>query len=251
MPQPPTLTQNIQRLEAQVRALRRYAVGSGLAFLVLAASAFSAGRGTARFTEIEVERINVVEADGRYALVIANAERLPGPIIRGEEYPAPISGGRVEASGVLFFNHEGTEAGGLTYGSLPGENGAMAGGSFTFDRMNQDQVVQLAYREASGRVFAGLQVWDRPERHIQGLLDAVMAQRTGAIDEEEFVRRAMPEIEGTAPRVRMGSANRTALLDMNDTRGRTRIRLLVDSLDVPRLEFRDEEGRIVLRLPED
>jgi hypothetical protein len=213
--------------------------------------AFTTGRGTARFTEIEVERINVVEADGRYALIIANAARLPGPIIEGREYPAAISGGREEASGMLFFNHEGTEAGGLTYGSTSTTDGPSAGGSFTFDRMNQDQVVQIAYQETGGRVFAGMQVWDRPEHHIQGLLDAVMAQRAGEIDEAEFMDRILPQLQGTAPRVRLGSARRTALLDLNDTQGRPRIRLVVDSLDVARLEFRDAAGRMVLRLPED
>jgi hypothetical protein len=241
----------IERLEAQVRVLRRYTIASTVALVTLAGAAFGPGRGTARFTELEVERINVVEADGRYALVIANAARLPGPIVRGQEYPVEISGGRAQASGMLFFNHEGTEAGGLTYGSLPSDDGAMAGGSFTFDRMNQDQVVQLAYQEMPGRVFAGLQVWDRPERHIEGLLDAVMAERAGEIDQEELMRRIQPEIQGTAPRMRLGSASRTALLDMNDTRGRTRIRLVVDSLDVARLEFRDEAGRVILRLPEE
>jgi hypothetical protein len=241
----------IRRLESQVRALRRYTILSTLVFASLVAMAFTSGDGTARFTEIEVERINVVEADGRYALIIANAARLPGPIIRGQEYPAEVSGGRVEASGMLFFNHEGTEAGGLTYGSSATDEGASAAGSFTFDRMNQDQVVQIAYQEGGGRVFAGMQVWDRPERHIQGLLDAVMAQRAGTIDEAEFVERVMPQLQGTAPRVRLGSASRSALLDLNDTQGRPRIRLVVDSLDVARLEFRDQAGRIVLRLPED
>lgn len=241
----------IRRLESQVRALRRYVALSTIVFAGLLLAAVTTERGTARFTEIDVERINVVEADGRYALVLANAARLPGPIIRGEEYPADISGGRVQASGMLFFNHEGTEAGGLTYGSAPAADGASAGGSFTIDRMNQDQVVQMAYQEGPGRVFAGVQVWDRPARHIDALLDAVMARRAGEIDEEEFMRRVQPEIEGSTPRVRVGSANRTALLDMNDTQGRTRIRLVVDSLDVARLEFRDPEGRVVLRLPEE
>lgn len=244
-------TDPLRRLEADVRALRRYMILGSLGFIALTAAAFTAGQETASFTEIDVERINVVESDGRYALVIANAARLPGPIIRGHEYPAIISGGRVESSGMLFFNHEGTEAGGLTYGSFPTNGGAAAGGSLTFDRMNQDQVVQVTYQEGGGRTFAGFQVWDRPERHIEGLLEAVMAHRTGEIDDEEFAARAQPEIEGAAPRMRMGSARRTALLDINDTQGRTRIRLVVDSMDVPRLEFRDEEGRIVLQLPED
>jgi hypothetical protein len=241
----------IRRLEIQVRALRRYVIASSCVLGVALLGAFSAATGPARFTEIEVERINVVEADGRLALVIANAARLPGVIMRGKEYPASLSGGREESSGMLFFNHEGTEAGGLTYGSRQTDNGVAAGGSFTFDRMNQDQVVQIAYTEgAPGRVFSGMQVWDRPAHHAQELLDVALAQQAGEFTEEEFMRRVQPLIAGTARRVRLGSSSRTALLEMSDTRGVPRIRMVVDSLDVARLEFRDAEGRVMLRIPE-
>jgi hypothetical protein len=241
----------IRRLEAQLRTLRRYTIVSTSVFGVLAITAFTTARGPTRFTEIEVERINVVEADGRYALVIANAARLPGGIIRGKEYPASLSGGREESSGIIFFNHEGTEAGGLTYGSKPTEGGNQAGGSFTFDRMNQDQVVQLSYQESrAGRTFSGMRVWDRPARHIEGLLDVALAKSNGQLSEEEFMQRVHAEIEGTAHRVVLGSSNRTALLQLSDTRGVPRIRLAVDSLDVARLEFLNTEGNVVLRLPE-
>lgn len=244
-----TDSQRIEQLERQLRTLRRYLLGSIGLMAVVAAAAFAPPPEGARFTEIAVERINVIEADGRYALVIANAARLPGPIIRNEEYPPEISGGRTRASGMLFFNHEGTEAGGLTYGSEATQAGSSAGGSFTFDRMNQDQVVQITYQEGRG-VFAGLNVWDRPERHIEGVLAAVMARREGAIDEDELQRRVQPEVAGTAHRLRLGSLNRDALLEIADTNGRTRIRLAVDSLDAPSLQFLDAAGHVVLRLPD-
>jgi hypothetical protein len=244
--------EKIQQLEGQLRTLRQYIVLSTLIMGGLLTTAFTSARGPARFTEIEVERINIVESDGRYALVIANAARLPGVILRGQEYPAELSGGRVESSGILFFNHEGTEAGGLTYGSKPlAEGGASAGGSFTFDRMNQDQVVQLTYAENTpGRIFSGVQVWDRPDRHIEGLLKAMLARQAGELTEEQFMQQAQSEMHGRARRVRLGSANRSALLEMSDTRGTPRIRMVVDSLDVARLEFRDAEGKVVLRLPD-
>jgi hypothetical protein len=241
----------IRRLESQIRNLRRYTIFSSLVFVTVVLGAFTTSHGPARFTEIDVERINVVEADGRYALVIANAARLPGPIKAGKEYPASISGGREESSGILFFNHEGSEAGGLLYGSKQTENGVSAGGSFTFDRMNQDQVVQMVYTEgAPGRVFSGMQVWDRPARYYEEMFDAAIALRAGTITQEEFMHRVHPEVAGTARRVRLGSSNRTALLEMNDTKGMPRIRMVVDSLDVPRIEFRDAEGKVVHRIPE-
>jgi hypothetical protein len=39
------------------------------------------------------------------------------------------------------------------------------------------------------------------------------------------------------------------LIRLNDTQGRTRIRLIVDSLDVARLEFLDQRGNVIHRLP--
>jgi hypothetical protein len=51
---------------------------------LLIVAALFAVRGVAqsqrqRFTEIDVERINVVEPDGRIALAIANTQRYPDP----------------------------------------------------------------------------------------------------------------------------------------------------------------------------
>jgi hypothetical protein len=239
------------RLEDEVRTLRRYVILSTLLFSVLLFVAFSTSPSATRFIEIEVERINVVEADGRYALVIANATRLPGPIKRGQEYPAAISGGREMSAGMIFFNHEGTEAGGLVYGSTPTDRGVPAAGSFTFDRINQDQVVQLTYLEGEpGRVFSGLQVWDRPAQPLEEIFGAAVELQAGQITEEEFQQRVGPEIAGTAHRVRLGSAERAAVLEMNDTQGKVRIRMVVDAEDVARLEFLDAEGRVEYRLPE-
>ena len=48
---------------------------------------------------------NVVEADGRrLALVIANSQRLPGPILRGEELDKSLSAGRTDSAGMIFVD---------------------------------------------------------------------------------------------------------------------------------------------------
>lgn len=39
------------------------------------------------FEEISAQRINIREPDGRLRCVIANTDRLPGLIMRGEEHP--------------------------------------------------------------------------------------------------------------------------------------------------------------------
>src|ERR1700693_6273893 len=71
------------------------------------------------FDEIQVQRINVVEPDGTLRLVISDRDRMPGVIVKGKESPKID---RPQA-GMLFFNDEGTENGGLIFGGRRNEKG--------------------------------------------------------------------------------------------------------------------------------
>ena len=72
--------------QRELRQVRRVLVLAGLAAGVLTIGAFRQIRAN-RFTEIDVERINVIEKDGKLRLTISNAARLPDPIIGGKSYP--------------------------------------------------------------------------------------------------------------------------------------------------------------------
>ena len=69
-----------EQLSRDVRWLKIYAVASTLAFLLLATAAFVPSPKRQHFGEIDVERINVVEKDGKYRMVISNKDRSIGPI---------------------------------------------------------------------------------------------------------------------------------------------------------------------------
>ena len=64
-----------------------------------------------RFDEISVHRLNITEPDGTLRMVISNKDRLPPVIIKGKERPE-MGEARPQA-GMIFFNDEGTENGGL------------------------------------------------------------------------------------------------------------------------------------------
>src|SRR6202166_1528966 len=64
------------------------------------------------FTELDVQRINVREPDGTLRMTISNSATAPGLIFKGKEHPFPNR----QAAGILFFNDEGTETGGLLFG---------------------------------------------------------------------------------------------------------------------------------------
>lgn len=110
---------------------------------------------TQQLDEIDVHRINVRESDGTLRMVIANHSRLPGVIVRGKENP-PVDR---PYAGMLFYNDEGTENGGLVFGGHRNAAGEVvdAGVALSFDRYGAtSQFVQLAGVQDSKNHIVGL-----------------------------------------------------------------------------------------------
>jgi hypothetical protein len=109
-----------------------------------------------KFAEIEVQRINVVEPDGTLRMVISDKAKLPGVIIRGKEARQED---RPQA-GMLFYNDEGSENGGLIFGGHKNAKGEVvdSGGALSFDKYDASEVVQLAGVDDHENRFVGLSV---------------------------------------------------------------------------------------------
>ncbi|HEY2164823.1 MAG TPA: hypothetical protein VGH04_12565 [Gemmatimonadaceae bacterium] len=249
-------------LERDVRFLKRYAVAMTAFAVVATTGAFA--RGThEKFTEIDVERINVVEPNGHYRMVIANRPRSIGPIYKGE--PFGYRGGT--RPGIIFFNDEGTENGGLTFaGSTCADSTSITTGRrctkgtysasthMSFDQFNQDQVLNLDYGDDNGRRVIGVSVNDRPNLDIHDLVierDSIMkiadpAAQRAALAKWQGPRNGVPLV---AQRLFVGRDNdRSAIVNLRDPNGRPRLRLLVDSLGSPRIEFLNEAGQVTYTL---
>lgn len=234
----------------ELAVLRIYAMAATLLLAVFTLGAFTQAR--TRFTEIDVERINIVETDGKHRMVLSNRSRSPGPVAYGKPFGYP-GGSR---PGIIFYNDEETENGGLTFSGRT-ENGRVTStGHLSFDQYNQDQVVYLQYIEDNGRRRMGLTVADRTDVPIMDLVaerDSLNRLPDGP-EKTEALRRMMAPRNGVpifAPRAYVGrDAQRAALLVLSDPQGRPRIRLRVDSLGVPSLEFLDEQGGVVSRMPD-
>jgi hypothetical protein len=237
------------RIARELRWLKAYAVCSSLALVVLLFAAFSPAR---RLAVLDVERLNVVNADGKPALVLAGRGSLPGPMFEGREYPQELSGGRVDGSGMLFFNERGDEVGGLTYRGQLRENGYAASAGLAFDQFRQDQAIAISYDDVDGERLAALRVWDRPETPIAPLVERLWAVRQMPPGPERD--RAMAEartLVGGVTRMVVGKTReRVVGVTLADPEGRTRIRLQVNEQGTPSLEFLDEAGEVLMRLPE-
>ena len=146
------------RVERDVRFLKRYALVSTTVLGLLSVAAFTRQGPKTKFGEIDVERINIVEKDGKLRLVLSNRELSPGPIYKGKPFGYP-GGNR---PGMIFFNDEESENGGLTFSGQRLPDGTVtSSGHLSFDQFDQDQVLVLNYSEGGGQRSVGMQILDR------------------------------------------------------------------------------------------
>jgi hypothetical protein len=243
------------KLRRDVRWLKIYAFSSTVAFTILALAAFQRPNAApkTKFDEIDVERINIVEKDGKLRLVISNRDRSPGPIAYGK--PFGYAGG--SRPGMIFFNDEGTENGGLTFTGKQQADGKYSSSvHMSFDQYNEDQVVVLQYADENGRQRKGLEISDRanvPILEVVKLQDSIKKMPAGP-EREAAMKRFMEPRPGEplfAQRVYVGrDPSKTALVLLSDKMGHPRLRLSVDSLGKASLDFLDVDGKVTRSIGE-
>ncbi len=253
-----------QSIEKDVRFLKRYAIVTTTLLAVLSVAAFTRSSGIAKFDEIDVERINIREPNGNYRMVLSNRPRSIGPVYKNKPF-GYAGGGR---PGIIFFNDEGTENGGLTFtGSTCTEGrsvttgGACTNGSYrasthmSFDQFNQDQVVNLDYSDNNGQKLMGFSINDRAPIDIKQMVD----ERDSIMKIADTSARRAALTRWTAPRngyplnvqrLFIGrDPSKSAVLNLADPNGKPRLRLVVDSLGGARIEFLDEAGHVTSTVP--
>ena len=236
------------KLEKEVRFLKVYAIISTLLFGVFTVTAFTAQSRKQKFEELDVERINVVEKDGKLRMVISNQER---------QHPGIVNGKVIERKGprppgIIFFNHLGDEMGGLIYG----DNGAKGHfGSFTWDKVRGDQTIGFRHLEGDdGKYQMGLEMWQQPD--VPGDIISSKLEAIRKITDEAARKAAIQEMasknELPTNRLFIGkSRDNSTVLWMHDMKGKVRIRMQVGNDGTPKLEFLDEAGKVTHTLPDD
>lgn len=193
--------------------------------------------GPARFTEIDVERINVKEADGTLRMTISNKARFPEVIVRGQTFR---HSGR-EATGMLFFNEEGTETGGLIWSGATIDGKRTSMGSLTFDRYEQDQTIQMLNSENGSERMVGFRVNDQPD----GSLDFAALGRLSDLPAEQREAAARAANASFTPRAFLGRQTSGASeLVLRDAAGKPRLSLSVAPDGAAKIDFLDANGSV-------
>ena len=191
---------------------------SGVCLLFLGGAAMGClGSRNAKFDEITVQRIKVVEPDGTLRMVISNKAKLPGVIVHGKEEHQEDR----PYAGMLFYNNEGSENGGLVFGGHKNGQGEVveSGGSLSFDKYDASQIVQLAGVDDKEDKFAGLAVGE--------------SEPKGKSSRRIWVGR---------------EADGMATIALMDGEGRKRLLLEVPAEGTPRIAFLDPAGKVINEL---
>ena len=225
--------------------------------------AFSNKNNVQKFEEIDVERINIIESDGTLKLALFNSERLT----RGLDGDKRKGTGSI--SGLLFYNQEGYEAGGLVYNGKKIAGGQKSAAGLMFDGYRQDQTIALQHNEEKDSLTSyyedGLKIMSRPDRsnvkEEYEFYALKFPDRFGATETPKLTNKEIDSIELVLSHQNKVSQKRLFIgskrgdsgdgwfdetgLYIKNKYGKDMIRIYVDNFNKPKFEVLDSLGTIV------
>ena len=224
------------------RLLQLYSMVLTGAVVVALAGGAAKAPANARFDTIEVQRINVVEPDGTLRMAISNESRFPGVVLRGKEHPHTTR----KAAGMIFYNNEATELGGLIFGGARTDGKVEQGVNLTFDQYEQDQVLQFTHQDNGGRRYHGVFVSDRPNETLDP--NYLRDMPAGPV-KDALLKKATEEGKFGQPRGAFARfPDESARVVLRDAKGKPRLSMVVTKDGEASIEFRDAEGNVVRKL---
>ena len=237
--------------------LRTFAVATVIGMIAIINISFKEN-GNQKFSEIDVERINIVEKDGTVKMVITNVGRFPAG--KDKLNGMATNETRKKRSGMLFFNEDGIECGGFIYDGKKNAKGHSAGLSLTYDQYDGDQVMQLLTednQEGDQRsVSTNLVFNDRPAKESQIKTAKLMKEldelgkKNPQAAQEKYNEYQKQGLVGAVPRVLLGkTGSQNNGLFLFDDKGMPRAMFYVDKENNAKLDFFDDKGNIISSFP--
>jgi hypothetical protein len=235
----------MEKLQRQVNALKIYAGILTVIVLVLIVVNILQLNRPANFKEINAERINIVEKDGTLRMAISNKERQDPGSYNGKKIAK-----RDRPAGMIFFNDDGDECGGLVYDG----DKKSASMTYSIDQYKGDQIMQLQYaQEKSGsqnllRSY-GLKMWDRDDRFPTArLMDYVDSLKK--LNDTNAYKAGIEKIRAAGwlgkERLFVGKTTdgETGMF-LRDDSGKPRLKIYISKQNQPVIEFLDKNGAVI------
>ncbi|PTB95750.1 hypothetical protein C9994_10390 [Marivirga lumbricoides] len=223
-----------------------YSIFSSLLLFTILATAFTTSQLHQKMDELTVKRINIIEDDGTIRMVLSNKARQHSGTMDGEDSPH-----RVRHSGMIFFNDEGDECGGLIFGATDKDGKVSSGMSITFDQYKNDQVIQILNQELVDgdkiNSSRGFMINDYPggSNLMKTMKDLEYAK---AIEDNEERKARMVQIQkesGVRSLMFLGKTRGNSNgLFLNDLDGNPKLMIYVDQNGDPKIQTFDENQEI-------
>ena len=202
--------------------------------------------------EITVKKIRIVEPDGTLRAVLSSS---PG-FNAGQR----AQQGGVRFAGLMFYNEEGRETGGLTYQGKATAEGQDADCTLSFDQYRQDQNVHLHHEEVkdakSLRIEDGLSINQRPDwttvKDEYGLYNQIQKLPPAEADELRLKSAQAGKVSagrlffGVVRGTNEGKPYNNAGIFIKNKWGRNAIKIFVDDDNKPHFQVFDPLGKSVI-----
>ena len=139
---------------------------------------------------LNVKKVNIVNNDGSLAMVISSSNLQHPGMMNNKNFPK-----RKRPSGLIFFNEEGDEVGGLVYEGAKGK-AAMV---LSLDQYKNDQILQLVYSENSKKRKYGINLWDRSDKiQLDDQINLISKFKEKGLTKNE-IRQKLEKLSGGEP----------------------------------------------------
>jgi hypothetical protein len=247
------LFMKIFSLEKKVNWLLAYSFSLTVVLGVFMFSSFNEKEKVTGTDVLNVKRINVIEDDGTVKMIIANKSKFPnGDLVNGK--PTGRTGkNSVKRPGILFFNDEGVECGGLIYSGETKDGATNAGMSLTFDQYNQDQVIQILnseyFKDSVAQTSRGIAISDRTRtmtiEEQTKLMDSIQNIQDKTIRRQEM-NKLMEQGAFGNQRLFLGKTRgNSSGLFLADEKGKMKMMIYVDEKGAAKIEFFNDKGEVV------
>jgi hypothetical protein len=239
----------IKSIRRGIRLLRYYTLGVTLfAGMALLGAVHEAAR-NATFDTITVHRIDVVDREGKMAMVITDHDDMPPPIINGRVFERH---GGADDNGIIFYNQRGDEQGGLIWDGQRFANGTFgSSNALSFDTVNTDQLIHVEDGDENGKTFSEVIGWNQPDYTTAGFFDLIL--QADALKTRSQLQAFLAAHPNFGPKTRFvlgyGAENASQVV-LADAQGRPRIKMYVTADGQAALQFLDVNGNVVAQYPQ-
>jgi len=197
---------------------------------------------------ITVHRINVIDREGKLAMVLADHDDFPLPIVNGT--PVKRMSGN-DTNGIVFYNQLGNEQGALAWsGRISNDGTFSSGATLSYDSVKTDQLLQVDDADNNGHQNAYVTGWNQPDQTTPGYRRSLREWAAATTDAQKRAIHLKYPQSRYYERFFFGYDDTQSRVTLHDAKGKPRINMFVTNDGQAKLQFLDADGKVVYQLPQ-